>query len=376
MQIVINTRLLLKGKMDGIGRFTHETLSRLVKLHPDWHFIFLFDRPYHPEFIYGENVTPIELFPPARHPILIHWYYQWSVRRLLKQFKPDLFYSPDAHGVVNPPCKQLITIHDINFEHFPDDLPFKYKHYLPYMSRRYAKSINTAINTVSDFSRKDIAKVYQLDANDIRVIGNGVSDHFKPLSKSEKEKTRLIFSEGQPYYFFVGSIHPRKNLVNMIKAFDAFKTETKSSGKFLISGSAWSKNDIDQLFIGIHHKSDVVYLGKVKDEYLPQLIASAEALLYVSKFEGFGIPILEGFACKTPVITSNVSALPEIAGDAALLANPEDISDIKAKLLLLHDNPALQAQLIAKGDERKNAFTWDIMARRLSEQMQTYINAN
>ncbi len=376
MQIIVNTRLLLKGKMDGIGRFTHETLSRLVKLHPDWHFIFLFDRPHNPEFIYSENVTPIELFPPARHPILIHWYYQWSVRRLLKQFKPDLFYSPDAHGVVNPPCKQLITIHDINFEHFPDDLPFKYKYYIPYMSKRYAKSIHTSINTVSDFSRKDIAEKYQIDANDIRVIGNGVSDHFKPLSQFEKEKVRQIFSVGEPYYFFVGTIHPRKNLANMIKAFDAFKAETKSSIKFLISGSAWSKNDIEQLFSGIHHKSDVVYLGKVKDEYLPQLIAAAEALLYVSKFEGFGIPILEGFACQTPVITSTISALPEIAGDAAILADPDNILDIKDKLKLLYNNTDLQAQLIAKGIMRKNEFTWDIMAHRLSQNMQAVINAN
>jgi glycosyltransferase involved in cell wall biosynthesis len=374
MQVVVNTRLLLNGKLEGIGRFTHETLSRLVKRHSDWHFIFLFDRPYDEQFIYADNVTPIEVFPPARHTVLIHWYYQWSVKRLLKQFQPDLFYSPDAHGVINPPCKQLLTIHDINFEHFPADLPLKYRHYLPYITRKYVHSKNTFINTVSNFSRQDIATQYQLNVEAIEVIGNGVNEQFKPISDAEKQATKDIFSEGQPYYFFVGSIHPRKNLVNMIKAFDAFKKETNGTHKFLISGSGWSQNDIKTLFSGATFIDDVVYLGRIKEMYLPQLIASSEALMYVSKFEGFGIPIIEAFACKTPVITSNVSSLPEVAGDAALLAAPDDVNQIKEHMLLLFQNPNVKAELIAKGYERKQLFSWDIMADKLSQNFQKIIS--
>jgi glycosyltransferase involved in cell wall biosynthesis len=376
MQVVINTRLLLKGKLEGIGRFTHETLSRLVKMHPDWHFIFLFDRPFDEQFIYGDNVTPMELLPPARHTVLIHWYYQWSVKRLLKLLKPDLFYSPDAHGVMKPHCKQLITIHDVNFEHFPKDLPLKYRYYLPYVTRKYVHSKNTSLNTVSEFSKKDIARIYELDANKIAVIGNGVNENFKPISDIEKQSTRDVFSDGIPYYFFVGSIHPRKNLENMIKAFDAFKYETKAPHKFLISGSGWSQNDIRQVFKGTEFIDDVVYLGRIKEEFLPQLIASAEALMYVSKFEGFGIPIIEAFACKTPVITSNVSSLPEVAGDAALFSAPEDITAIKENMLLLYNNPNLKQAYINKGFNRKDEFSWDIMAERLSKNMMDIVNAS
>jgi glycosyltransferase involved in cell wall biosynthesis len=376
MQVVINTRLLLKGKLEGIGRFTHETLSRLVKMHPDWHFIFLFDRPFDTQFIYGENVTPIELFPPARHTVLIHWYYQWSVKRLLKQLKPDLFYTPDAHAVINPPCKQLITIHDVNFEHFPEDLPLKYRHYLPYITRKYVHSKQTFINTVSEFSKQDIGNTYQLETEKIAVIGNGVNENFKPISEKEKQAVRAIFSDGHPYYFFVGSIHPRKNLGNMIKAFDAFKHETKGSHKFLISGSGWSQNDIKKVFAGTEFIDDVVYLGRIKEAFLPQLIAGAEALMYVSKFEGFGIPIIEAFACKTPVITSNVSSLPEVAGDAALYAAPEDVQSIKENMILLHNNPELKQTLISKGFARKDEFSWEIMAERLSKNMLDTINVS
>jgi glycosyltransferase involved in cell wall biosynthesis len=375
MQIVINTRLLLKGKLEGIGRFTHETLSKLVKMHPDWHFIFLFDRPFDEQFIYGDNVTPIELFPPARHTVLIHWYYQWSIKRLLKQLKPDLFYSPDAHGVINPPCKQLITIHDVNFEHFPEDLPLKFRYYLPYITRKYVHSKLTFLNTVSEFSKQDIASIYQLETNKIGVIGNGVNNNFKPISETEKQAVRDIFSGGHPYYFFVGSIHPRKNLHNMIKAFDAFKHETKGPHKFLISGSGWSQNDIKKVFAGIDFIDDVVYLGRVKEEFLPQLIAASEALMYVSKFEGFGIPIIEAFACKTPVITSNVSSLPEVAGDAALFSGPEDIHAIKENMLLLHNHPNLKQTLVAKGFDKKDEFSWDIMAERLSKNILAAVNA-
>jgi glycosyltransferase involved in cell wall biosynthesis len=362
MQVVVNTRLLLKSKLEGIGRFSHETLYRLVKMHPDWHFIFLFDRPFDEQFIYGDNVTPIELYPPARHTVLIHWYYQWSVKRLLKQLKPDLFYSPDAHGVVNPPCKQLITIHDVNFEHF--------------ITRKYAHAQYTSLNTVSEFSKNDIARIYDLEASKIEVIGNGVNNNFKPISDEEKQAVRAIFSDGKPYYFFVGSIHPRKNLENMIQAFNAFKHETKGSHKFLISGSGWSQSDLKKVFAGAEFIDDVVYLGRIKEAFLPQLIAAAEALMYVSKFEGFGIPIIEAFACKTPVITSNVSSLPEVAGDAALFSSPEDILSIKENMLLLHNNQDLKLALIDKGFARKESFSWDIMAERLSQNMIAVINAS
>jgi glycosyltransferase involved in cell wall biosynthesis len=375
MQIVINTRLLLKGQLEGIGRFTHETLSRLVKKHPDWHFVFLFDRVHSPEFIYAENVTPIELFPPARLPILIRLYYQWSVKRILQQLKPDLFYSPDGLGVMNAPCKQLVTMHDLNFVHFPENIPSRYRQFLPKVTQQFVKSPNTYINTVSAFSQLDIAQTYSLDTSSIAVIGNGVNDYFQPLSHAEKEKTRAIFSDTKPYFFFVGSIHARKNLVNMVKAFDQFKKRNKTNHQFLISGSPWSKQDLQDIFDATEFKQDVVHLGRIKEAYLPSLISAADALLYVSKFEGFGIPIIEAFGCETPVITSNTTSLPEIAGDAALLADPNNVNEIAEQMSLLHNNQNLRLSLIEKGIARKAHFTWDIMAERLSENICNLLNA-
>ena len=129
MNIAINTRLLLHNRLEGIGWFTYETLKIITRSHPEHHFIFLFDRPFHEEFIFSDNITPVVLFPQSRHPFLWYWWFEFSVPAALKKHRADIFLSPDGYLSLCAKTPSLPVIHDLNFEHYPEDLPWVVRRY-------------------------------------------------------------------------------------------------------------------------------------------------------------------------------------------------------------------------------------------------------
>lgn len=367
MKIVVNTRSLLANKLDGIGWFTYQTLIRITMAHPEHEFIFLFDRPYSTEFVFDENVRPVVLFPPARHPFLYIWYYQWSVRKLLNKVKPDIFLSTDGMLVLGSKTKQVAVIHDINFLHYPKDLKLLYSLHYNYFVPKFAKQAN-AIATVSEFSKSDICKNYSIESSKITVVYNGIQSGYKKLSEQEKNNVINKYTKGKPFFLFVGSQSPRKNLGRLIEAFDQFKTKTKSDFKLLIVGASfWGNKELAQKVDTAKSKEDILFTGRVNQNELEQIMGSAFALTFVSYFEGFGIPLVEAMACEVPIICSNASCMPEIAGDAALYVNPFDVEDIADKLIQLYSSPALVQTVIEKGKERKGNFSWDKTAEKLWE---------
>lgn len=364
MKIAVNTRLLIKNKLDGIGWFTFETLRRITVNHPAVEFYFLFDRPYDPSFIFGPNVTPVVLNPPARHPVLFVIWFEWSVKHALKKIQPDLFLSPDGYLSLSTKFKSLAVMHDLNFEHFPKDLPWLVRWYYRYFFPRFAKKA-TRIATVSEFSKSDIIKQYHVSPDKIDVIYNGVNDLFKSISITEIEMVRKKYTEGCPYFIFVGSLHPRKNLARLFGAFDQFK-KTGTDTKLLVVGEKkWWTKEIESKYNAMTFKEEVVFCGRLKADDLHLVTAAALATTYVSYFEGFGIPIIESFRCGVPVITSNITSMPEVAGDAALLVDPFDEGSISRAMSAIVSDERLRKELIQKGFERARLFNWDNTAKQL-----------
>ena len=155
MIIAINTRFLLKGKLEGIGWFTNEIVRRMVVNHPEHEFIFLFDRPYDPQFIFASNINPVVISPPARHPILWYIWFEWSVRRALKKYKADIFISTDGFLSLSSKVPSLLVVHDLAFEHYPQHLPFKFRYYLQKFTPKFVRKATHTI-TVSSYSKKDL----------------------------------------------------------------------------------------------------------------------------------------------------------------------------------------------------------------------------
>lgn len=376
MQIVVNTRLLLKDKLEGISWFTYQTLSIITKKNHDVHFIFLFDRPYSDEFIFSANVTPMILSPQARHPILYYAWFQFSVKSLLNRLKPDLFLSPDGFVCLGAKCKQLAVLHDINFYHHPKDLKWLTSKYYNYFFPKYAKQA-TRIATVSEYSKADIATHYKINTTKIDVVYNGIHSFFKPATEREKQQTKLKFTNGHDYFVHVGSLIPRKNIPNLIKAFALFKQQHKTTTKLVLVGSAyWGIAPITKIINDTNLTKDVIFTGRLKDEDLNLVLASAIALTFVPYYEGFGIPLIEAMQTHTPVITSNVTSLPEIAGDAALYVSPLNVDEIKNAMFKLYNDKDLRHELIEKGKLQKQNFSWDKSANLLWQSCIQTINTN
>lgn len=369
MRIAVNTRLLLAGKMDGIGWFTAETLQRIVTSHPEHDFYFFFDRKPDPQFIFAPNVHPVTLCPQARHPVLWYLFFQISIPRALKRYKIDLFLSPDGYMSLNTKVPTLTVIHDINFEHSKDNLKPSHQRYMTYFSPQFAR-YSTRLATVSEFSKQDIAATYHLDPAKIDVVYDGAHSGYRPLSESEQRDTRQQHSGGCPYFIFISTIIKRKNLATLLTAFDRFKAGDQSGTKLLVVGHrVWWQDELARAYGQMRHQQDVIFLGRADAGLLARLLGSATALVYPSLFEGFGIPILEAFHAEVPVITSDCTSMPEVAGDAALLITPTDTQALADALARISSDNALRAQLIARGRTRRELFGWDITADKLWQSM-------
>ncbi len=357
-----------------MGWFSYQTLKRITTAHKDVHFVFLFDRPFDESFIFSDNITPIILSPQARHPFLYYLWFQHSVKSTLDRLKPDLFLSPDGFLSLGAKCKQLPVIHDINFKHHPKDIKWLTSKYYNYYFPKFAKEA-TRIATVSKYSKNDIALQYNISSDKIDVVYNGINSFFKPLTEDEKYKARKLFSYGNPYFVYVGSIHPRKNIPTLLKAFSQFKSEKKTAHKLVLAGpNYWGMSDIYKILKEEKIEEEVLFTNRLKDEDLALALGGAEALTFIPYYEGFGIPLVEAMAAEVPIITSNVTSLPEIAGEAALLVNPLNIAEIKNAMIKVVEDEGVKQQLIANGRDQKLKFSWDKSADLLWHSITKTIN--
>ncbi len=365
MVIAVNTRLLLKGKLEGIGWFTYETLKRMTLNHPEHEFIFIFDRPYNKDYIFADNVIPVVIGPPTRHPVLWYLWFEFQIPRILKRYKADVFLSPDGYLSQRTDVPQLGVIHDINFVHRPDDLPWLkakyYNHFFPKFAR-----IAKRLATVSFYSKEDITRSFKVDYDKIDVVYDGINQIFEPISQEEIKEVREKYTNGSPYFLFVGALHPRKNVSGLLKAFDAFKSVDGEDTKLVIVGGEMHKTgDIFETYENMRFKNDVVFTGRVLTRDLHDIFGAALALTFVPFFEGFGIPIVEAMSAGVPVICSNTTSIPEVGGNAAMYADPLKIEQITDAMIKIQRDIDLRKSLVEKGFIQKEKFSWDETARLL-----------
>lgn len=358
MRIAVNARFLLKNRLEGIGLFTHEVIRRMVKQYPEHQFFFFFDRPFDPNYVFGTNVTPVVLFPPARHPFLFIWWFEWSIRRALKKFKADVFLTPDNFLSLGTDVKTVLVTHDLAHVHYPNQVSFLQRLYYQFFTKKFNEKASHIV-AVSEFTKTDLIRLYGIAPAKISVSGNGCRDIFKPLQPVEIQTVRKEFAEGEYYFYYIGAVHPRKNVHRLIAAFDQFKAKTALPHKLLIAGRfAWHAGEVKAAFDSAKFKADIHFMGYVSDEDSAKLMGAATALVYVSLFEGFGVPVLEAMYAEVPIVTSNVSSLPEVAGDAALLVDPTSVEEIAEAMRRVSSDDKLCQILIDNGRSQRTKFDW------------------
>ena len=369
MNIAINCRHLLKGKLEGFGNYTYEITKRICENHKEHTFYLIFDRDFDNSFVFAKNCIPLKLDPPTRHPFLTLFWTRYPLRKALKRYKIDLFWSPDGICDLNAKMPQITTIHDLNFEHYPEDSPkwvsWYYRRYYP----KYARKANHII-TVSEYSKNDIANCYGIDQKKISVVYNGVSNNFGPISSQEKLQYQQSYTKGKPYFIFVGSIHPRKNVERLLEAYELFHKKHPEYQLLIVGSNMWRKQSLK---VPEAIEENVFFTGHVQMDTLTKLMASAFALAYPPYFEGFGIPLVEAMKCGVPILSSDRTCLPEIAGNAALYFDPFDVVHMAKSMEEITTNSAKREELIKKGLKKAQDYNWDKAASKTWEIIREFL---
>jgi glycosyltransferase involved in cell wall biosynthesis len=375
MKIAINARWLIPEKLEGFGWYTMHVVQRLSRLLPDAVFYLITDRKLSDHLVENINVRYYVLPPPARHPYLWYIWNEISVPLLLKKLKPDLYFSPDGFIPSGLKIPTLATLHDLNFE---ADHNFLKPNIQQYYKKHYRKAANQATHllTVSSFSKNDIVERYGIDPSKITVTQNGPQAAFSDM-RHIKRSTRQRYAAGRPYFLFVGAQNPRKNLHRILMAFDMYASLPGSNHHLVIVGEKmhWDQ-DINEAWAALEQKDRVHFTGRLSTYELNRVFSAATALVFPSLYEGFGMPILEAFLACTPVITSRVTAMPEIAGDAALLVDPTSIEAITDAMRSLSANPDLCTDYAARGLARAELFSWDKTARTTAKIIKDLTDAS
>lgn len=365
MNIAVNTRLLLPNRLEGIGWFAHELLRRIVRNHPEHTFHFFFDRPYDPSFLFAENVVPHVLFPPARHPVLWYWWFEWAVAQKIRVLRPALFFSPEAYLALRSQVPTIMTVHDLSLLHYPQHVGWANRKYVQYFYPRFISRADHIV-TVSSYSRKDLIGFFPAAEEKISVVHNGAREEYQPVDSLTQQDTRQRYTNGAPYFLYVGALQPRKNIERLLLAFDQFKAETNAPHQLLLVGrKAWMTAAIEQTYRQLHFRQSVHFLDYQPLEVVAELMAAAHALTYVSLFEGFGIPILEALQSGVPVLTANTTSMPEVAGDAGICVDPLSIPAIVDGLVQLAQEETVYRACQAHTLSQAAKFTWDQSATDL-----------
>lgn len=278
----------------------------------------------------------------------------------------DIYHSPDF---TLPPTLSgiptLLTVHDLSFLRDPESAAPRLRGYLEVAVKRSVR-LATHILADSQSTKDDLIELYLTPEDKITVLYAGVSSAFRPiLDSSQLMKVRKRYNLGdQPFVLSVGTLQPRKNHIALIKAFELALRDSDYN-LVLAGGQGWSYEEVHDLvrLRGLQHR--VLFAGFVADEDLSALYSSADVMAFPSLYEGFGLPVLEAMACGVPVLASNVSCLPEVAGGAALFVDPRDVEAMSAAMLKLLSNVDLRETLRKKGFERVEQFSWQSSAVNL-----------
>jgi glycosyltransferase involved in cell wall biosynthesis len=367
MVIAVNTKITGKDELVENDNFIFETFGRIIKLQPQHTFILISEKKLNDLFLSFENVINVEPGPQKRSVAMWYLWHNIKIPAVLKKYKVDIFISCDGIAALAARVSQGIIVTDLNFIH---QSSFLKKSKLLFFKMLIPRSVKkaTAIFTVSAFCKAEIIKQYKTNADKIKVIYKGVNENFKEINYDEREKVKAKYTDGNEYFIYTGEIGTHKNLLNLLKAFSAFKKRQKSSMQLLIGGKqAWKYEVFLENFRLFKFKDDVKILANPSLEEYMKITAAAYAMIDPSLYESFATQPLEAMKSGVPVVASSKGAMPEILEKAVLYADTENFKDIAVKMMQLFKDENLRNELIEKGKIQAQKFNWDVTAALLWE---------
>ncbi len=358
-RIVVDSIPLL-SPLTGIGRYTYEISKELEK--QDTLNVSFFYGYFSKNLLQHRNKSNLRNF--FKSLFTTNQLIKKSAQKILtfsnKIFtsKYDLYWEPNFIPLNNLKARKTVTsVHDFSFILYKEYHP---KERIEYFEKYFFNNIvrSDMIITGSEFSKKEILERLDFQENQVRVIYHGIDHHLFKIQNDPKVDLDLP----KKFILSVGSIEPRKNLIGLIKAYNQLSKEIKEEYHLVLVGfKGWNNKEIMEIIN--QNKEYIHYLGYISDKELVNVYNLASLFVYPSFYEGFGLPVLEAMACGTPVITSNVSSLPEVGGDAAVYCDPYYINDIKNKIKLVLSDEILQRYMVEKGLKRAKLFSWEKTAQ-------------
>lgn len=296
----------------------------------------------------------------------------WQRMRLIldKRYVQFHCYFAPAHYAppyLPPGCKLVVTIHDLAFKFFPDEFLKKDRYKLENWTAQAVQNARTII-TVSEHTRRDVLDVYAIPETAVTVIHNG----YTPVKLSSEKHTLLIGGhdygiEPYKYVLYLGTLQPRKNITNLLYAFALFHKENPDYSLIIAGKKGWMYKEIFSLAQKLHLDTIVHFVGYVTAQEKNTLLSKALCMVFPSLYEGFGLPILEAFSAGCPVLCSNTSSLPEVAGRAALYFDPKNANDMLDKMRTIASDLKLRHTLVEAGELQLMKFSWGHCAKKTLE---------
>lgn len=367
MKICIDIRSLTMPKT-GVGYYTNNLINSILYLDQEneynlFYYNF-FNRKY--EFdIDGNRVSSKEIkFIPQRVFNFVWRYIDFPKLDTIVG-KMDLFHFPNFTMMPVKKGKVVITVHDLSFMRYPH---FTEPKNLKLLKRLFVKSIHRAdlIFADSEFTKRDIIDVYHIDENKIQTVYLGVDNKFNAnITLSEIEKVKEKYFLPDKYIFYVGTLEPRKNIPALLNAYKLLKERNKGLPyKLVIVGmKGWLYNKIFQDIQKLQLENDIIFTGYVEDNDLHLIYSGGSLLVYPSFYEGFGFPVIEAMACGIPVVCSDKTSLPEVAGDASIFCSTDDYEEISIKIEQVLSDKQLKKEMVNKGFQQARKFTWEKTAK-------------
>ena len=357
----------------GIGRYARELVRALARLDHDNRYVLFVPRDAHDDlvqFAWPANFS-IRSAPLTERYLAALWH-RARVPLPVEPFtgKVDVFYSPDFLLPPTRARRKIVTVHDLSYVRVPECFPAPL---LNYLNAAVPRSVARADLVLADAAstRSDLVDVYSVPLDKIKVLYSGVDTRFGPDVSADSAARVRAMTHGKPYLLSVSTIQPRKNYARLVEAFGRIVNGQGAADLILViaGGRGWMFDDVFQSIerLGLHDR--VLLPDFVADDDLPALYAGARLFVYPSLYEGFGLPVAEAMACGAPVVSSNASSLPEVAGDAALYFDPRDVDAMTGAIRQALDDRALCVDLRARGMAQVRKFSWEQSATELKRYL-------
>jgi len=361
MRIGIDARLVYYTQA-GIGQYITHLVQSLAEVDHETDFILLQSRKDRSKLADQPNFRRLAVWTPCHHRLE-----QWALRAEISPLDIDVLHSPDFIPPSRANFKSVITVHDLAFLLYP--------HFLTKESARYYGQIDQAVRrtdhiiAVSEATKHDLIQRLGVPEGKVTVIYEASAPEFRPIPPDEaRQYAQKKFELEGGYIFFVSTIEPRKNVPGLLEAYRRLLDSYKVTARLVLAGGqGWLSEEV---FAGVDRlglRGQVRFLGRVATADLPYLYNAASLLIHPSFYEGFGLPPLEAMACGIPVVVSNVSALPEVVGDAGLLVDPNNISEMAVSMYRVLTDQQLREEMIHKGLARAACFSWEKTASQTLE---------